>query len=335
MSHRCLALLAALAATVAVVWLAPVSVAGQAATAARAGSTYTAPRTPWGHPDLRGIWNNATTTPLERPSALAGKTVLNDAELAELTEEIARARNTDQTPREGDPGTYNEFWWERGKPINQTSLIVDPADGRLPPLTPTGQRRADTAAAYRRSRGPADSPEDRNLAERCIIYRGIPPVPTGYNNNYRIEQTPEYVAILQEHIHETRIIPVDGRPHVGPDVRLWLGDSRGRWDGNTLVVETTNFNDRALIRGFDGVASEKFRVTERFTRVDAGAIDYQFTVEDPETWTRPWSGSIPMRKISGPIFEYACHEGNYGMQGILSGHRADEASKHVAKKGSK
>ena len=339
MGSRFLALLGALAITVAVASLASAPVAGQAPSAATNTTStaqrtqkWTPPRTAWGRPDLQGIWNNATTTPLERPDKFSGKTVLSDEELSQLTEEVGRLRNTDQAPPQGDPGTYNEFWWERGKPINQTSLILDPPDGKLPALTPDGQKRADAAAANRRGRGPADSWEDRGLGERCIIYRGIPTVPTGYNNNYQIVQTPQYVGIFQEHIHETRIIPVDGRPHVGPRIRQWLGDSRGRWDGDTLVVETTNFNDKALVRGFNGVVSESFRVVERFTRIDAETIDYQFTVDDPKTWTRPWSGKIPMRKIQGPIFEYACHEGNYAMAGILGGHRADERAAEEGKK---
>ena len=168
--------------------------------------------------------------------------------------------------------------------------------------------------------------EDRPLAERCIIYRGIPAFPTGYNNNYHIAQTPGYVAILQEHIHEVRLIPLDGRPHVNQKIRQWLGDSRGRWEGNTLVVETTNFSDKALIRGINGDPSESLHVVERYTRVGPDMIDYEFTVTDPVTWTRPWSGSLPLTAFEGPMYEYACHEGNYALENVLAGARAEEAA---------
>ena len=292
--------------------------------------------------DLQGTWNNATTTPLQRPSDLVGKEFFTDEEVAERDEELGQARSLDRRdddapalgPSErGGRGTvadvsraYNEFWVERGTTIanNRTSIIVDPPDGRLPPLTPDGQKRADARAAYKRTRGPSDSWDDRRLSERCVIYRGIPPIPTLYNNNYHIVQTPGYVAILQEHIREVRLIPLDGRPHIGQRVRQWLGDSRGRWDGNTLVVETTNFNDQAIIRGFNGPPGGSFRVVERFTRVAADMIDYEFTVDDPETWKRPWSGSLPMTQLQGDMYEYACHEGNYGMTNLLAGARAEE-----------
>jgi hypothetical protein len=285
------------------------------------------PRTPWGDPDLQGIWNNATTTPLQRPEELAGKEFFTDEEVADRDARVGETRNTDRSPSAGDPGTYNEFWWERGQTVvnNRTSLIVEPANGRLPSLTPDGQRRADARAEVRRSRGPFDSFEDRPLAERCIIYRGVPAFPTGYNNNYHIVQTPGYVAILQEHIHEVRIIPIDGRPHVAPGVLQWLGDSRGHWDGDTLVVETTNFNDNALIRGFNGKLGDTLHVEERFTRVNGDLIDYQFAVTDDTIWTQPWSGSLPMTKLEGLMYEYACHEGNYALDTVLRGARHQES----------
>ena len=286
----------------------------------------TPPRTPWGDPDLQSLWNNATTTPLQRPAELAGKEFFTDEEVADRDARVGETRNTDRSPRAGDPGTYNEFWWERGQTVanNRTSLIVDPADGRLPSLTPDGQRRADARAEARRSRGPFDSFEDRPLAERCIIYRGVPAFPTGYNNNYHIVQTPGYVAILQEHIHEVRIIPLDGRPHLAPGVLQWLGDSRGHWDGDTLVVETTNFNDSALIRGFNGDLGDTLHVEERFTRVEGDLIDYRFAVTDDTIWTQPWSGSLPMTRLQGLMYEYACHEGNYALGNVLGGARAQE-----------
>ena len=298
-------------------------------------------RTAWGDPDLQGVWNNATTTPLQRPSELAGKEVLTDEEVAERDTEFAQARSLDRRDDEAPglgtpPGgrsteadvsrAYNEFWVERGTTIanNRTSIIVDPQDGRIPPLTVDGQQRQEARAEFRRGRGPSDSWEDRRLAERCLIYRGIPAMPTLYNNNYQIAQMPEYVAILQEHIHEVRLIPIDGRPHLDDGVRQWLGDSRGRWDGNTLVVETTNFHDKALIRGFNGDLGETLRVVERFTRVAADRIDYQFTVIDSTTWTQSWSGSLPMTKVEGLVYEYACHEGNRGMLNLLAGARVEE-----------
>ena len=169
-----------------------------------------------------------------------------------------------------------------------------------------------------------DSWEALDLGDRCLWYRGIPSFPTGYNNNYHIVQTPQFVAILQEHIHDVRFIPLDGRPHVSGTIRQYGGDSRGRWEGDTLVVETTNFNDKAFIRNFNGQLSEALRVVERFSWVDADTLGYEFTVDDSQTWTAAWSGSLPMARVSGPMFEYACHEGNYGLMNMLAGSRAAE-----------
>jgi hypothetical protein len=296
-------------------------------------------RTPWGDPDLQGSWSNATTTPLERPTALAGKQVLTDEETTELEKQTAQNRNTDRRDGKGTDAdvarAYNEFWWERGRVLNRTSLIVDPADGRLPPLTPEGQKTLDARAEAKRGRGPADSWEDRSLQERCILYHGVPPLPTGYNNNYEIVQAPGYVAILHEMIHEVRLIPLDQRAHLPQNVRQWMGDSRGHWEGNTLVVETTNFNDQPNLFRFPA-SGATVRVIERFTRVDADNIDYRFTVDDPGMYKRPWTAILPMTKIEGPIYEYACHEGNYGLASILSGARAEEkAAEEAAKKASK
>ncbi|RPI50991.1 MAG: hypothetical protein EHM55_20030 [Acidobacteria bacterium] len=199
--------------------------------------------------------------------------------------------------------------------------MTDPPDGRVPSLTPGAQQRADARAAARR-RSPADGPEDRSLAERCILWptAGPPMIPGGYNNNYQILQAPGYVAILIEMIHDVRIVPLDGRPHAPQAIRQWMGDSRGRWDGNTLVVTTTNFTDKTNFRG----SSARMKAVEKFTRVDADTIDYQFTIEDPASFARSWAAAIPMTKTEGPIFEYACHEGNYGMTNLLSGARAEE-----------
>ena len=336
MGHRPPTSLRVAAIGAAVALLVPIAVAGQT-------PSEPSPRTPWGDPDLQGAWNNATTTPLQRPLDLEGKEFLTDEEVSERDAVVAFERSTDRrdedapalgpsAPR-GGRGTvadveraYNEFWWERGATIanNRTSIIIDPSGGRLPEMTAMGRGRLENLAAAASERGPSDSYDDRRLGERCIIYRGVPPIPTGYNNNYLIVQNPTFVAILQEHIHDVRIIPLDGRPAVAPSVRQWLGTSQGHWEGDTLVVETSNFNDRALLRGLSGPPSGSLRVVERFTRITDGTIDYQFTVEDPDTWTRPWSGSIPMTKIDGALYEYACHEGNYGMTNLLAGARAEE-----------
>ncbi len=347
MRQEFLASIGALAAAMLVVSPVAVPALGQAAsksqTTAKPGTTAAAKRafrTAWGDPDLQGTWSNGTTTPLERPTGLE-KDVLSEEETAEQDEKTAEARNTDRRDGAGTDvdvdRAYNEFWWERGKSIGRTSLIVDPPDGRIPPLTPEGQKTADALAAAKRARGPADSWEDRNLHERCLVYHSVPPLPTGYNNNYQIVQTPGLVAILSEMIHEVRLIPLDGRPHMGPTIRQWFGDSRGHWEGDTLVVDTTNFTDlndlNQRIRRGSGAT---LHVIERFRRVDADRIDYQFTVDDPATFTKPWTATLPMAKIQVPIYEYACHEGNYGMSGILSGHRAQEkAAAGAAKTGSR
>jgi hypothetical protein len=306
--------------------------------ATKTGTAWVASKTPEGQPDLQGTWTNSTITPLERPRELAGKEFFTEQEAAEYEKRMLKALNTDNRdgPPEVDVGrSYNEAWRERGKLLLRTSLIVDPPDGRIPPLTAEGQKRAAARAEDRRRRGPdpADSWEDRNLAERCIT-RGAPKLPGGYNNNFMIVQTRGYVAILQEMIHEVRLIPLDGRPHVDKAVQLWLGDSRGRWEGDTLVVDTTNFNGKIIANSFNccGSAGANLHVVERFRRVSPDAIDYQYTVDDPATYTRPWTVAVPMTKIQEPMYEYACHEGNYAMRGILAGARAQEKAKEDAKK---
>jgi hypothetical protein len=317
----------ALAAGVALVWLLPAGVAGQSAAAPKARARAdTAPiqRTPWGDPDLQGIWSNTTTTPFERPVELSDKTVLTEEERAALARQVAERLDADR--RIAQPGqiiAYNEFWYERGTLTNRPSLIIDPADGKLPPFTPEGQKRWDTMTEHRKK-----APEswlDRSPYDRCIT-RGMPGamMPGFYNHNYQILQTPGYVVILVEMIHDARIIPVDGRPHLPADVRQWLGDSRGRWEGRTLVVETRNLNDKYFERGAGTGFGGNLKMTERFTRVDADTIDYQFTIDDPTTFTRPWTVAAPMSRIEGPLFEYACHEGNYALVGILGGGRAEE-----------
>ena len=280
-------------------------------------------RTPWGDPDLQGSWSNATTTPLQRPAKFAGREF--------LTPEERRAQDKETeigTDKRGAPGSdqdvndaYNAFWWERGWSDGRTSLIYDPADGRIPPLTAAAQKRqAERISANRSSDDESfNGPEDLPLYTRCIVRAALPRVPTGYDNNYEIVQTAGYVAIFQEQMHETRIIPLDGRPHLNSGVRQWFGDSRGHWEGNTLVVETTNFSDQVSFEG----ATKNMRLIERWTRVTDDRIDYRFTVSDPETWTKPWSAAIVWTK-TGTLYEYACHEDNYGLYGILAGARAEE-----------
>jgi hypothetical protein len=310
---------------IAVAWL-QMPFAGQAQSsvpkAKASAKQWTPPRTPDGQPDLQGFWTNATTTPLERPSDLAGKQVLTEEEATEFQERVLRPAG------EGPPGlqagsSIDASWFERGSVVEgrRTSLIVDPPDGRIPPLTPAARERV-TARAQQARLHPADGPESRSLGERCLAQAnaGPPMLPTGYNNNYQIVQGPGYVAILVEMMHEVRIIPLDGRPHLPPDVRHWLGDSRGHWEGNTLVVDTTNFTDKTAFRG----SGEKLHLVERFTRTAPDTIRYEFTVDDPSAFTKPWSAELPMRTGRGPIYEYACNEGNYALVDILNGARAEE-----------
>jgi hypothetical protein len=310
----------------AAAWLiaaAQLSIAGQSA--ADKGSGWALPRTPDGQPDLQGVWDYRTATPLERPAEFAGKEFLTADEIAEY-ERRAAAREDGRPPDDprSDPSVHPPWWLDYGRTVVSTrrsSLIVEPADGRIPPLTADGQKRAADRRAAARGRGPADSPEDRSLWERCIT-RGLPEgmLPAGYNNNVQFLQTPTHVVILSEMIHDARIVPIDGRPHAPSAIRSWLGDSRGRWEGDTLVVETTNFSSKAGFRG----SSEQLRLIERFTRVDERTIDYRVTVDDPATWTRSWTITFPLVKSDGRIYEYACHEGNYGLQNILKNARAEE-----------
>ena len=284
-------------------------------------SKWTPPRTPWGDPDIQGQWNSQTSTPLERPvsGALAGKETITEEE-AETFERTER-QSFDEAPRSGDPGTYNAFWRDEGKALTRTSLITDPPDGRVPAYTPEAEKRIAAERAERSKRGPADSYKDLNAWTRCIS-RGWNGIGSWYSSNYQIFQSPGYVVVFQELIHEPRIIPLDGRAHLPQDVGQWLGDSRGHWEGNTLVVETTNFDSKAGYRG----SRETLHLVERYTPRDAKNLDYEFTVDDPKTFTRPWTVARPMRRQTGAItiFEYACHEGNYAMPHILIGARAEE-----------
>jgi hypothetical protein len=312
------------------VLMVPGRAAGQTPAAGAAkvkapGKTWTPPRMPDGQPDLQGVWDYRTATPLERPAQFAGKEFLTDEEVAEY-ERRAAEREDGRSPDDArsEPSVHAPYWLDYGKKVigtKRSSLIVDPPDGRIPPLTPDAQARAAARRAASRTHGPADSPEDRNLWERCIT-RGLPEgvLPAGYNNNLQIQQTPGHVVLSMEMIHDARIVPLDGRPHLPATVRQWMGDSRGHWEGNTLVIETTNFSSKANFRG----SADGLRLVERFTRVDADTIDYRFTVEDPTTWTKPWTVAIPLVRSEGQIYEYACHEGNRAMQNILHEARALE-----------
>ncbi len=298
-----------------------------------AGKAWIGPRTTDGQPDLQGVWTNATITPFERPASLGDKAFLTEAEAAALERQAASRRVEDPAPRPGDVGSYNQFWFDSGERVvgtRRTSLVIDPADGRVP-LRPEVEAARKEASVHE-----SDSYELLSVWDRCIT-RGVPGgmFPAGYNNAYQIIQTPGHVVILYEMIHEARIIPVDGRPHLPPHVRLWNGDSRGRWEGKTLVVDTTNYNSKGWIATqaaagrIKGIPqTESLHVVERFTRIDANTIEYEATIDDAKTFTRPWTVSIPLRRDpTYRIYEYACHEGNHAVEGILRGARAQETRK--------
>jgi len=333
------------AIAIAIASLATVSVAGQTAPAAAKATAapakvYTPPRTPDGQPDLQGFWTNATYVQLERPNGVTKEFYTPE----EAEEAIKRAAEREATQTE--PGTtadvhydFTQFGLDRSQSTIarslRTSLVVDPPDGKIPPVTAEGQKRAQALNAARKMRGGQyDAAENMPIGSRCIIMAGAGPpmMNAGYNANYQIVQGPGHVMILTEMIHDVRIIPLDGRAQPPSNVRQWMGVSRGRWEGNTLVVETTNFNGKNAFRG----ASENMKVTERFTRLSDDTIQYRFTVEDPSTWARSWTAEAPLAKTGGPIFEHACHEGNYGIANILAGARADDkkAAEAAAKKGS-
>jgi hypothetical protein len=321
----------------ALCWLACVAAvvaipaAGQAPQKTSASKNGTTPRAPDGKPDLQGVWTNVTLTPLERPAELKDKAFFaSAAEADQYAKDLIQRTNADRRDGGADADVgraYNQFWYDRGTkviPALRTSLITDPPDGKIPALTPAAQARV-TAQADARRLHPADGPESRSLTERCIIWPtvGPPMLPGPYNNNYQIVQGPGYVMIVIEMIHDVRIIPTDGRPHLPSNIRQWAGDSRGHWEGNTLVVDTTNFSNKTSFRGSD----ENLHLVERFTRAGPDTILYEFTVDDPSAFTKPWSAQIPMAKMEGPLVEYACHEGNYAMAGILGGARAEEKAK--------
>jgi len=344
MNHRFLTSLGvtALAIGLTVTLLAPLPAAAQATKApAPAAKSDTAKpwtaKTPDGVPDLQGYWTNNSYTPLERPNGVT-KEFYTPAELKEV-EKKAAEREDEQTT----PGTvadvhydFTQFGLDRGQTRLtgnlRTSMIVDPPNGKLPPINSEGQKRAAAKAADRKAQGAQyDQVQNIPIGSRCVYTNAGPPMmPPGYNPAYQIVQGPGYVMILIEMLHEVRVIPTDGRPHAPAGVRSWLGDSKGHWEVNTLVVETTNFNDKVAYRG----ASENMKVTERFTRLSDDEIKYEFTVNDPSTWEIPWTAQMPFVKLGGPIFEHACHEGNYGIANTLAGVRAEEkrAAEAAAKK---
>ncbi len=301
--------------------------------AAKTPKPWTPLRTSDGHPDLEGYWTNGTYIPLERPKELGTKEFYTEAEAAALEKKKVQAEHSQAAD---DIHYDNVIWqgdkWAKGSPNLRTSIVFDPPDGRLPPLSPEGQKRAAEMKALLPHREAAESAESRTLGERCITWGadGPPMLGSTYNANFQILQNGAEIVILTEMIHSARTIFMDGRPHIAANIHMLAGDSRGHWDGDTLVVDSTNFSDKTNFRGPPATArqdifsSPELHVIERFTRVNDDTIVYRFTVDDPATWTRPWSGETLIRKTRGPIFEYACHEGNYGLVDILAGARAAE-----------
>ena len=320
MSHRLRTSLSTVAAVVVIVSLSAVPAVAQS----------DAPQTAWGQPDLQGVWDFRSITPLQRPERLENQEFLTEEEAAEL-EQAAVARDAAAWDREarrteagGNVGAYNNFWMDRGQKAvgtRRTSLIVDPPNGRMPEQTTAAQQRAGVRRDYRREH-PADGPEDFSNGVRCILgfNAGPPFTPSAYNNNMQLFQTPDHVVVVTEMVHTARIIPLDGSPHLPSNVQQWSGDSRGHWEGETLVVETTNHTDKTRWRG----STPDMRLVERFTRVDAETLLYEFTVTDPTTWPAPWTAAVPLLLNPEPMFEYACHEGNYSMGVMLAGTREEE-----------
>ncbi len=317
--------------------VAALAVLAPAATLAQSAET---PRTPWGDPDLGGVWDYWTFTPLQRPEDLADRDTLTDEEAAALAQELnAEALARDLAAPPGSPGGYSQAVWTdraRATALTQTALIVDPPDGRIPPLTPEAEAREEARLAgdgqpvrIRVGGYGVAGPEERGVAERCLLgfSTGPPMLPGGYNNNIQVFQTPDAVVLLLEMNHDVRVVPLDGRPELTDDIRQWMGSSRGRWEGDTLVVDTRNFTHRTASFSLTGLAfgsAEGLHLVERFTRVDGDTLLYEFTVNDPATFTQSFSGRLPMNRSDLPLYEYACHEGNYGMENLLRGARAEE-----------
>jgi hypothetical protein len=340
MRFRSLTFVIAVAVVLSLVEGQAMAQAVSARPAKAAGGTWTAPRTADGQPDLQGVWTNNIATPLERPKELEGRALLTDQEVAALKKKARELFNGNSDAAfgdtvfrsvlanvngtaagfksvDGETGDYSSVWTVEREWENRTSLITDPPDGRLPAITPEAQTRrtAQAAARLRRPNGP----EDRALQERCITY-GSPQLTAGYQSYSQIFQSSGAVIIETEMIHDARVIPLDGRPHLPSTVQQWLGDSRGHWEGDTLVVDTTNYKPAS----FMSQSSEKLHVIERFTRTGPESLKYEITINDPGTWTKPWSLMIPLKRTPDPLLEYACQEGNYGLQGILAGARAEE-----------
>jgi hypothetical protein len=304
-----------------------------------------APHAADGRPDFTGVWTNITLTPLERPRDLAGKEFFTAQEAAQYQQNIVTQRNRDKRDKRGTDSdvanAYNDFWWDSGTKVVKTlrtSLVVDPPDGRIPALTAQRQQQLAAEAAAKRKRceaevcepensgllGPANGPEDRPLMERCLQFAGGPPMmPGAYNNNFQFVQGNGFLAINSEMVHDVRRIPLDASPHVPANVRQWHGDARGHWEGETLVVETTNFTGLTRFHGAD----ENLKLTERFSYLDPDTVLYRYTVDDPTAFTKPWSVEVPMLRLDAYLFEYACNEGNHGMEGILRAARAEEAKR--------
>lgn len=308
-----------------------------AAASAQDYRSWSVAKTADGQPDLQGTWANNSATPFERPEQFGDQSVFTDEEVAELTQRVSEFRDEDQAGdllgdnlirKALDPtfdpefdketGDYNAFWLVEREFDNRTSVVIDPPNGRIPPLTAQGQARADARRVRRRDH-PADGPEFRSLSDRCLHF-AAPGLGSGYNSYLQILQTRDHVAIMQEMGHISRVIPLDGRPHIDDDVRLWTGDARGHWEGDTLVVETTNYSAETQYRG----STRGLRLVERFTRVAPDVLEHEVTLHDPATWIQPWTVSLVLKATEDPIFEYACYEGNYSMEGILGGARAEE-----------
>jgi hypothetical protein len=346
MKHRVLALSGALIGTSALIAALSVQANAQASNATRPSDATTkpVPKTPWGHPDLQGVWttDEEIGVPLERPVELGNKAVLTEAEYRQRVETLKKRYQDNKEDRGREVGNEQAavHWYEGGQKISyRTSLIIDPPNGRIPPFTPEAEKRVvkkGTELGFvggSFGKGPYDGPEDLALTDRCIT-RGLPQTwfPSEYNNGFQIVQSQDTVTIWYERLHEARVIPIDGRPHLQSGVRQWMGDSRGRWEGNTLVVDVTNFSGNTTFQK----SSTTLHLIERYTRVDPQTIRVEVTVDDPTTWTKPWTVAVTGKKDPAywQILEYACHEGNYGMRNMLSASRAEEraAAEAEAKK---
>jgi hypothetical protein len=349
--HRRLRLFAALLVASVLAWLvAPLDAQSARPAAANApAKAWTAPRAADGHPDISGVWSHNAATPFERPKELEGREFLTEQEVANLKRNaaelfngntdaafgdsvfLAALRKTDNFKSTDTTGNYNHFWLVDRDFDNRTSLVSDPKDGRLPALTPQAQQQQTAAAEHTRLH-PYDGPEDIALSLRCVT-GSVPMLGAGYNNYYQIVQHPNYVAINMEMRHDTRMIPIGSQPHVASGVQQWLGDPRGHWDGDTLIVETTNFKSHDLGAGVRVAVGNKARLTEKFTRVGPNSLRYEVTINDPETYTKPWTAVMFLKQSKDQVYEYACHEGNEAMSGTLGGERVKE--RKAASKSSK